>query len=68
MLTFFVVISVVRYGPPNRTEHRIRVENISSRVSWQVCLEGGILESYHHITYNTRSCKVVQRVLCYIVV
>ncbi|PIO24516.1 hypothetical protein AB205_0081070 [Aquarana catesbeiana] len=25
-----------RYGPPVRTEHRIIVENLSSRVSWQV--------------------------------
>uniref|UniRef100_A0A8C5QIZ5 Uncharacterized protein n=1 Tax=Leptobrachium leishanense TaxID=445787 RepID=A0A8C5QIZ5_9ANUR len=24
-----------RYGPPVRTEHRIIVENLSSRVSWQ---------------------------------
>jgi arginine/serine-rich splicing factor 4/5/6 len=24
------------YGPPTRTEHRLHVENISSRVSWQV--------------------------------
>ena len=25
-----------RYGPPTRTEHRLIVENISSRISWQV--------------------------------
>jgi arginine/serine-rich splicing factor 4/5/6 len=25
-----------KYGPPTRTEHRIIVENISSRISWQV--------------------------------
>lgn len=25
-----------RYGPPTRTDYRIIVENISSRVSWQV--------------------------------
>ncbi|CDQ97602.1 unnamed protein product, partial [Oncorhynchus mykiss] len=25
-----------RYGPPVRTEHRIIVENLSSRISWQV--------------------------------
>jgi len=25
-----------RYGPPTRTDSRIIVENISSRVSWQV--------------------------------
>jgi len=24
-----------RYGPPRNTEHRVRVENLSSRVSWQ---------------------------------
>uniref|UniRef100_A0A0K8U0D6 Serine-arginine protein 55 n=1 Tax=Bactrocera latifrons TaxID=174628 RepID=A0A0K8U0D6_BACLA len=26
-----------RYGPPLRTEYRLIVENLSSRVSWQVC-------------------------------
>lgn len=25
-----------RYGPPVRTEHRLIVENLSSRISWQV--------------------------------
>lgn len=25
-----------RYGPPLRTEYRLIVENLSSRVSWQV--------------------------------
>lgn len=25
-----------RYGPPTRTEYRLIVENLSSRVSWQV--------------------------------
>uniref|UniRef100_A0A8B9LDJ7 RRM domain-containing protein n=1 Tax=Astyanax mexicanus TaxID=7994 RepID=A0A8B9LDJ7_ASTMX len=30
-----------RYGPPVRTEHRIVVENLSSRISWQLC--SGIL-------------------------
>ncbi|KAI1895255.1 hypothetical protein AGOR_G00104420 [Albula goreensis] len=25
-----------RYGPPVRTEHRIIVENLSSRISWQL--------------------------------
>lgn len=25
-----------RYGPPVRTEHRVIVENLSSRISWQV--------------------------------
>lgn len=27
-----------RYGPPLRTEYRVIVENLSSRVSWQVCI------------------------------
>lgn len=27
-----------RYGPPLRTEYRVVVENLSSRVSWQVCI------------------------------
>ncbi len=25
-----------KYGPPERTDHRVVVENLSSRVSWQV--------------------------------
>lgn len=25
-----------RYGPPVRTDHRLIVENLSSRISWQV--------------------------------
>lgn len=25
-----------KYGPPTRTDHRLIVENLSSRVSWQV--------------------------------
>lgn len=25
-----------KYGPPTRTDYRLTVENISSRVSWQV--------------------------------
>ena len=29
-------LCVCRFGPPTRTEHRLHVENISSRVSWQV--------------------------------
>lgn len=28
--------SFCRYGPPTRTEYRLTVENLSSRVSWQV--------------------------------
>lgn len=27
-----------RFGPPQRTENRILVENLSSRISWQVCI------------------------------
>ena len=27
-----------RYGPPTRTENRVIVENLSSRVSWQVSI------------------------------
>ena len=26
-----------KYGPPTRTDYRVIVENLSSRVSWQVC-------------------------------
>ncbi|XP_049284003.1 serine-arginine protein 55 isoform X4 [Anopheles funestus] len=26
-----------RYGPPLRTEYRLVVENLSTRVSWQIC-------------------------------
>lgn len=32
-----------RYGPPTRTPWRLIVENLSSRVSWQVCLCGKII-------------------------
>lgn len=32
----FSLNSSSRYGPPVRTEHRIIVENLSSRISWQV--------------------------------
>lgn len=28
-----------RYGPPTRTDYRLIVENLSSRVSWQVSTE-----------------------------
>ncbi|KAG8034932.1 hypothetical protein G9C98_008008 [Cotesia typhae] len=28
--------SLPRYGPPTRTEYRLTVENLSSRVSWQI--------------------------------
>ncbi len=31
-----VVLVFCRYGPPTRTEYRLIVENLSSRVSWQV--------------------------------
>lgn len=33
-LFMFAILS--RYGPPTRTDNRIIVENLSSRVSWQV--------------------------------
>lgn len=41
VLTFCPLVSLTsslscRYGPPTRTDYRIIVENISSRVSWQV--------------------------------
>ena len=29
---------VEKYGPPTRTDYRVIVENLSSRVSWQVIL------------------------------
>lgn len=34
---FFLSSSQSRYGPPRNTEYRVIVENLSSRVSWQVC-------------------------------
>ena len=34
-----------RYGPPTRTENRVTVENLSSRVSWQVGLDLGSISS-----------------------
>lgn len=33
-----------RYGPPVRTDHRLIVENLSSRISWQVSMH-----SYHTV-------------------
>ncbi|PRD18114.1 UNVERIFIED_CONTAM: Srsf4 [Trichonephila clavipes] len=33
-----------KYGPPTRTEYRLIVENLSSRVSWQVSLSWIILK------------------------
>lgn len=39
-----------RYGPPLRTEYRLIVENLSSRVSWQVCTNTHILASYFYST------------------
>jgi hypothetical protein len=42
-----VVFFICRYGPPARTDYRLVVENLSSRVSWQVCvvlvIEFGVL-------------------------
>lgn len=32
-----------RYGPPTRTEYRLIVENLSSRVSWQVSVSSILL-------------------------
>lgn len=32
-IAFFLL---TRYGPPVRTDHRLIVENLSSRISWQV--------------------------------
>ncbi|XP_071665390.1 serine/arginine-rich splicing factor 5-like isoform X2 [Patagioenas fasciata] len=32
-----------RYGPPIRTEHRIIVENLSSRISWQILVCLGLI-------------------------
>ena len=29
-----------KYGPPTRTDYRVTVENLSTRVSWQVSLIG----------------------------
>ena len=34
-LMLYLFLSDYRYGPPTRTDYRIIVENISSRVSWQ---------------------------------
>lgn len=31
-----VWLLVFRYGPPTRTENRLIIENLSSKVSWQV--------------------------------
>lgn len=33
----FLPLILSRYGPPRNTEYRVIVENLSSRVSWQVC-------------------------------
>lgn len=38
--------SLPRYGPPTRTEYRLTVENLSSRVSWQVSYKLTILFLY----------------------
>ena len=34
----FVLCFLYRFGPPTRTDYRVIVENLSSRVSWQVIL------------------------------
>ena len=36
VFNFFFFFCLSRYGPPTRTENRVIVENLSSRVSWQV--------------------------------
>ena len=41
VLCVFLLFSLIysappRYGPPTRTDYRLVVENLSSRVSWQV--------------------------------
>lgn len=40
-----------RYGPPTRTEYRLVVENLSSRISWQVRSDRDVLgpSSSHHL-------------------
>src|SRR5215471_1727705 len=46
-----------RYGPPTRTEYRLIVENLSSRVSWQVsfplreilCFGSGFMVDIAHL-------------------
>jgi hypothetical protein len=40
---FFLFSVSSRYGPPVRTQYRRIVENLSSRVSWQVILFGFLL-------------------------
>lgn len=52
MLTRFTLSLGTRYGPPARTEHRLIVENISSRVSWQV----GSTEDFGIPTIFFQSC------------
>ncbi|KAI8437724.1 hypothetical protein MSG28_011958 [Choristoneura fumiferana] len=32
----YITDSNYRYGPPTRTEYRLVVENLSSRISWQM--------------------------------
>lgn len=39
----FNIVSNSRYGPPTRTEYRVIVENLSSRVSWQVSYDSTFL-------------------------
>lgn len=47
---FILLCYYIRYGPPTRTEYRLIVENLSSRVSWQVKnQDDGILFSFVYI-------------------
>lgn len=45
-----------RYGPPTRTEYRLIVENLSSRISWQVRIPPVLFWVNHHsITFHSGS-------------
>ena len=58
LLSSFVFFS--RYGPPLRTDYRILVENISSRVSWQVSIvdyTGYNCTCMHNLIFNTKGIK-----------
>lgn len=52
-LFFFSSDYSYRYGPPTRTEYRLVVENLSSRISWQVRTAAGTPlgpSSFHHLS------------------
>lgn len=42
-----------RYGPPTRTEYRLTVENLSSRVSWQVWHHNHLISLSFHERLKT---------------